>query len=229
MPSDQDMRDDELDIQVTDPDESVDDTQDTKGGEGESDAEVQVTLDDEVKESKVEKLTPAQENAKRQEEAWLQHVTSGNKEVEDAPKWLQPRLTKRLDNLFQGNESNIQSMVSEEVNRQKAADQEAEDFKSAQSEIPPMTSAQATEFKRRYNELKPVGRGLAIRRALESMGLRDINAESKQMREARGDMSLPKSGQSSVSKADPKTIGGVPVDVINDEKKWAELVRTGGQ
>jgi len=229
MPSEQDMNGDELDLQVTPDNEPADDTQDTPAnGEGEGGPEAVVELEEETPpaQPKVEKLTPAQEQARKQEEAWFQNVLDGKKKVEEAPTWLQPRLNKRLEDISEAPDTG--SAVSQEVSRQLAEKQEADDFAAAKAEIPPMNAAQAKEFRERYSALKPAGRALAVRTALEAMGISKSIEAAEKRGIAKGKMSFPRSGQPPVRKPETKLIGGVPEDVINDEKKWNEYVRTNG-
>lgn len=226
MPSDEGQDGDELDLQVT-PDAPADDTQATRD-EGEGESEAMVELEETPEQPKVEQLTPAQEQAKKQEEAWFQNVIEGKKKVEEAPTWLQSRLNKRLESISEAPETD--SAVSKEVARQLAQKNENDDFNAAKAEIPPMNSAQAKEFKERYAQLKPAGRALAVRTALEAMGITSKRVEDAERRGiAKGKMSFPKSGQPAVRKQESQLVGGIPSDVVNDEKKWAELVRTGGQ
>ena len=231
MPSDQDMQDDELQTEVIDPNESVDDTQDTpanSGDEGESETETKVELEKDQPESQVDKqLSPAEKSARIQEESWLQNVLEGKKAVKDAPTWLQPRLNKRLEEV--SNPVNTESTVEKEVQKALAKQQEDSDFKALQSKIPPLTPAQNRELQERYQSLKPAGRVVALRNAMDAMGLSERIADAEKRGIAKGKMSLPRSGQPAVRKQDSKLVGGVPLDVVTDEAKWAELVRTGGQ
>ena len=225
MPSDQDTKADELDLIVDDAtakDESVDDTQDTLlEGEGESD-----TVLDLEKESEqtVDKLSPAEEQAQRQEDAWMLKVTSGKAKVEDAPSWLQGRLNNKLDVV-------AKTPDTEAVIR-KVLDKERSDatFKELQSTIPKLTTAQANELKERYKALRPAGKVAALQASLDAMGLSQDLSESEERRIAKGNMSLPRSGQPSVrNSVQPKSIGGVPADTITDDAKWNEMIRQGNQ
>ena len=96
MPSNE-QSGDELQLEVIPEAESNTGSQDTNG-EGETET---VILDD----TQSNKLTPAQENAKRQEETYLNRI-SGEEinpktdlpyEIEDAPKWLQPKLMEHFN------------------------------------------------------------------------------------------------------------------------------------
>ncbi len=218
MPSDQDTEADELQLEVTPQDESVDDTQTTPGGEGESDA----VLDLETVERKVDKLTPAEEQAKLQEDAWMLKVTSGKASVEDAPKWLQARLNAKL-------EATGKAPETEEVVR-KVLEKEREDaeFKELQAQIPTLTAKQAAELTERYKTLRPAGKVAALRATLDAMGLSQKLKDAEARGLAKGKMSLPRSGQPSVKKSE-QLVGGVPADVIADDKKWNEMIRQGQQ
>lgn len=216
MPSDQDTTGDELQLEVTSEAETVEDTQDTNG-EGESE-DTQVQL--ETGESEVDKLTPAEENAKRQEEAWLSKVISGKAQVEDAPKWLHGRLEARLEATNKVPET--EEVVKQVLEREK----EAQEFKSLQGQIPKLTAAQAKELQDRFNALKPAGKVVALKAALDAMGLSQKIKEAEQRGVAKGRMSLPQSGQPPVRKPE-KVVGGVPLDIVHDDRKWNEMIRNG--
>lgn len=215
MPSGQNTGGDELDLEVITEDESAEDTQYIQEDEGESEE-----LNLETEEAQVDKLSPAEENARKQEEAWLNKVISGNAAVEDAPKWLQGRLNKRLDAVEKAPDT-------EEVVR-KVLEKEREDaeFQERKSQIPKLTPAQAKEFTERYNQLRPAGKLAALNTVIELMGLSQKMREAEQRGIAKGRMSLPRSGQPAVRKSD-QVVGGVPMDVIQDDKKWNEMIRTG--
>ena len=217
MPNGQDTTEDELQLEVISETESAEDTQATENGEGESETEVELNL--ETDESKVDKLSPAEENAKRQEEAWLGKVTSGKANVEDAPGWLQKRLNARLEATDKVPET------EEVVKKVLTQEREAAEFKAEQASIPKLTALQAQELKSKFAELKPLGNVKALRLAKELLGLSSKVKEAEERGIAKGRMSLPRSGQPSVKKSGQ--VGGVPLDVIHDEKKWNDLVRNG--
>jgi hypothetical protein len=216
MPS-EDTTGDELQLEVIPDTEPSADTQTTVTGEEESE-EVQANL--ETEEPKVDKATPAEENAKRQEEAWLGKVVSGKAEVEDAPKWLQGRLNTRLETI------NKIPETEEVVKKVLTQEREAQEFTDLQKQIPKLTPLQARELQDRFAELKPLGKSKALRTALDLMGLSQKIKDAETRGVAKGRMSLPKSGQPSVRKSD-QVVGGVPLEVINDDKQWNEMIRKG--
>lgn len=211
---------DELELQVIEDGESVVDPQATPDGEG----EVTTVLDLEVSEPKADKLTPAQEQAERQVEAWLQKVTSGAAKIEDAPGWVQKRLNTALE--LEAKQPEIEEVVRKTLERERAN----AEFKELQAQIPPLTPAQASELKERFNALKSPGKeALVLRTLLDAMGLSQKVKEAEQRGIAKGRLSLPPSGQPAGRKAEQRIIGGVPEDVINDDKKWNEAVRAGSR
>jgi len=216
MPNDQATNDDELQLEVTSEDESVEDTQDSDNAEGESE-DTQVQFEEEPQ---TDKLSPAEENAKRQEEAWLGKIISGKAEVSDAPKWLQGRLDSRL-------EATNKIPETEDVIR-KVLEKEREDdkFKELQTKIPKLSPAQAKELNERYKTLRPAGKVVALQNALDAMGLSEKVREAEMRGITKGKMSLPVSGQLPVRKSE-QAVGGVPLDVVHDDKKWNEMVRRG--
>lgn len=208
---------DELQLEVISESDGVEDTQ-TTDGEGESE---DTKLNLETEEQKVDKLTPAQEQAQRQENTWLNNVIAGKKTVEEAPQWLQARLNARL-------EATNKAPDTEELVK-KILEKEREDglFKELQSQIPKLTAAQAQELQERFNSLKVAGRVIALKSALDAMGLSQKLKEAEQRGVAKGRMSLPRSGQPSVRKSE-QLVGGVPLSVIQDNKAWHEMLRNGG-
>lgn len=216
MSNAQDTDADELQLEVTAEAESAVDSQNSQEAEGEHDAVINLEKDDQ----KVDKLSPAQEQAQRQEEAWLLKVTSGKANVEDAPKWLQARLNSKLEATDET--PDIEAVVQ----RSLAKEREDAEFKDLQSQIPALTQSQADELQERYKALRPAGRVAALRATLDAMGLSSKLKEAEARGIAKGKMSLPRSGQPAVKKSD-NLIGGVPEDVINDDKKWAEYVARG--
>ena len=214
MPSDQDTDSNELDLQVMEEDESVDDTQTTLEGEGESDA----VLNLETEEQKVDKLSPADEQAKKQEEAWLLKVASGKASISDAPAWLQKRLNTRLEA--------SESQPDTEAVVRKVLEKEREDaeFKALQAEIPALSQAQATELNERFKTLRPAGKVVALRAALDAMGISQKVKEAEQRGIAKGKMSFPRSGQPAVKNMG-KTISGVPLSTVQDNKAWNKLFK----
>lgn len=218
MSSIQDTESDELQLEVIDDTESGDDTQDTeKDGEGESETELNLETDE-----KVVKQTPAEENAKRQEESWLNKIVSGKAEVDDAPNWLQARLNKRLE------AANNVPDTEEVVKRVLIKEREDAEFQTLQSQIPKLNSVQAQELQERFAKLKPLGKVEALKTALDLMGLSSKTKEAEMRGIAKGRMSLPTSGQPSVKKSS-QSVGGVPLDVIRNDKAWNEMIREGQQ
>jgi len=194
MPSEMNTEVDELQLEVIDNGESQAGSQDTEG-EGETE-KVQVNLEKDDTQSN--KLTPAQENAKRQEETYLNRIsgeeinpkTEKPYEIEDAPKWLQPKLKEQL---FAKNE-----VPETEAVVKKVLEQEREDvqFKEIQSQIPKLTPTQAQELQDKYKDLKVLGKVKALQLALDLMGLSREVKEAEMRGVAKGKMSLPKSGNS---------------------------------
>lgn len=217
MSSTQITPDDELQVDIIES-ESGDDSQTTPvEGEGETEVEVQL----ETEEPKVEKLSPAEENAKRQEEVWLNKVLNGKAEVEDAPKWLQPRLESRLDSTTKVPET------AEVVKKVLEQERENAEFKALQGQIPKLTQAEANELQMRFNTLKAAGKVVALQAAMDAMGLSQKVREAEQRGVAKGRMSIPSSGLPSVRKPEQATVGGVPVDVIADDKEWNKMMQQG--
>lgn len=220
MPNGQDIEDDELqlDVEDTSETESDEDTQTTdkeKDGEGESEEELNLETDE-----KVEKLSPAEENAKRQLDAWYSKVVAGKAKVEDAPKWLQKGLNGRLEAI------NEEPNIDQKITQVLAKKEEDQEFKSLQSQIPKLTKEQAEQLTEKFAELKPIGKVKALRTALELMGLSEKMREAEKRGIAKGRTSIPVSGQPSVKRSN-QSVGGVPLDVIRDDKKWNKAVREG--
>jgi antitoxin component HigA of HigAB toxin-antitoxin module len=216
MPSEISIDSNELEIDIEE-DESSDDDQTTGNGEEDKETALNLEIDE-----KVAKQTPAEENAKRQEESWLNKVITGKADVSDAPTWLQGRLNARLE------ATNKTPETEEVVKKILAAEREATEFKSLQSQIPKLNSAQAQELQERFAKLKPLGKVEALRTALDLMGLSSKTKEAEMRGIAKGRMSLPMSGQPSVKKSG-QSVGGVPLDVIHDDKKWNAMIRSGQQ
>lgn len=215
MPSEKSIDSNELELTIEE-DESSDDTQNSDA-EGESETELNLEIDE-----KVAKQTPAEENAQRQVDSWVNKVINGKAEVEDAPKWLQARLNAKLE------ATNNVPETAEVVKKVLAEEREAAEFKSLQSQIPKLNSAQAQELQERFAKLKPLGKVEALRTALDLMGLSSKTKEAEMRGIAKGRMSLPMSGQPSVKKSG-QSVGGVPLDVIHDDKKWNAMIRSGQQ
>lgn len=210
MPSDQDIKDGELDLKVTTEDESVDDTQDTgDNGEGESGT----VLEDE---QQVEKLSPAEENRKKQLEVWSANVASGAKKLEDAPSWVQKELTK--PSAVSGDELELK------IAKVLAKQQEDLEFKELQSKIPALSPVQAQELRERYRALNGAGKVAALRAAMDAMGLSEKVKEAEERGIAKGRMSLPKSGQPVVRKSE-QSVAGVPLNVITNNAEWNKFMK----
>ena len=210
--------DDELDIPVIPDAESGVDAQLTGEGEGES---TDSSVDLEEKDAKVDsKPSPAEENARRQEEAWLSKVVEGKSKVEDAPAWLQKRLNARLDNVKEAPKT--EDVVKQILEKER----KSLEFKDLQKQIPPLTKEQAAELKERYSQLKGADNVAALRTVLDAMGLSKKLKEAEARGVAKGKIALPRSGQPAVRKSE-QAVGNVPLDVIHDEKKWRQMIRDG--
>jgi hypothetical protein len=219
MPSDNTEGDElQLNVEATEDSETADDAQATEDGEGGSEEKLNLQTADE----EVDKPSPAEEQAKRQEEAWLNKVISEKAKVEDAPKWLQARLNARLEATGKTPET------EEVVKKVLAQERENQDFQTLQNQIPTLTASQAKELQERFAELKPLGKVKALKTALDLMGLSSKVKEAEQRGAAKARTSLPKSGRPSVRVSD-QAVGGVPLDVIHDDKKWNEMIRKGQQ
>lgn len=218
MPSDELTTGDELQLDVIPETEVLEDTQSTTG-EGESE-ENGVTLNLESEDAQVDKRTPAEINAQKQEDAWLTKVTTGKANVEDAPQWLHARLNARLE------ATNNVPETEEVVKKVLEQEREAQEFKNLQAQIPQLTEAQAKELQERFNTLKPAGKVVALKAAMDAMGLSQAVKEAEARGIAKGRISLPVSGQPPVRRTE-QIIGGVPADVITDDKKWREMIRQG--
>lgn len=217
MPSEQDTKADELQLEVIAESESAEGSQDTQESEGETETQVQL----ETEEPTAERLSPAAENAKKQEEAWLSKVISGKAQVEDAPKWLHARLEARLE------ATNNVPETEEVVKKVLEQEREASEFKALQGQIPKLTATQAKELTDRFNSLKAAGKVVALKAALDAMGLSQKVREAEMRGVAKGRMSIPSSGQPSVRKASKETIGGVPANVLSDEREWNKMIQQG--
>lgn len=210
MLNEENTKDSELDLQVTTDGESLESSQ-TTDGEGEN-GDSSLILEDEPK---VEKLSPAEENAQRQVDHWLLEVTAGRKKFEDAPTWVQKRMSPKLE-ATQDIESVVQNALAKE--------REDQEFKELQSSIPALTEAQAKELQERYRLLKPAGKVVALRNALDAMGLSSKLKEAEQRGIAKGKVSLPRSGQPSVKKSEPVIEGtNIPLNVVQDNKAFRKL------
>jgi hypothetical protein len=218
MSDDTNTTGDELDLVISES-ESNADSQDTQESEGESgDAQVQL----ETEEPQKEKLSPAQLNAKRQEETWLNRVSTAHineetgkpYEIEDAPKWLQNKLLARLD-------GPAPEEVAKKVFEQERQKQE---FKELQKQIPALTATQAKQLQDKFAELKPLGNVVALRNALEILGLGQKMKEAEQRGINKARQSLPKSGLSKVKDSE-QVVGNVPLSTVTDPKKWDEMIR----
>lgn len=217
MPNGQDIEGDELQLEVIPETESAEDTQATDNGEGESE---EVELQFEQEEAQGDKLSPQEENAKRQEDAWLNKVISGKSNVEDAPKWLQNRLNARLE------ATNKVPETEEVVKKVLEREREEQEFQAEQKNLPKLTTLQAKQLQDKFAELKPLGKVKALRLAKELLGLSSKVKEAEARGIAKGRMSLPQSGHPSVKRSN-QAVGGVPIDVIHDDKKWNEMIRNG--
>jgi len=204
---------DELEIDIAE-DESVVDTQNTDEGEGESDA----VIDPEEGDEEVVKLTPAEENAKRQEDAWVNKITSSKASVEDAPSWLHSRLNAKLD--ATAKVPNTEEVVRRTLEKER----EQAEFQILKAEIPQLTPAQAKELKQRYKTLRPAGKVAALKAALDAMGLSKAVRDAEARGIAKGKVSFPRSGQPSVSRSE-KSVGGVPIKVVRSDADWNKMVR----
>ncbi len=217
MSSDMISGGDELQLEVIPETESTDGTQDSGNAEGELTEEIRLeTGEEEVK------LSPQEENAKHQEDVWLNKVIAGKANVEDAPSWLQKRLTARLDATGKVPET------AEVVKKVLTQERQAQEFQDLQKQIPPLTQTQAKELQEKFAKYKPLGNVEALKTALELMGISSKVKEAEARGIAKGRLTFPKSGQPSVKRSG-QVVGGVPLDVINDDKKWNEMIRTGAR
>jgi len=219
MSSTQDTKADELEIDIAE-DESGNDSRTIENNEGEQeDSELNLEVQEEAP---VDKLSPAEAHAKQQEEAWLSKVISGKSDVTDAPSWLHARLNTRLEST--NNAPNTEDVVKKILEQER----EENEFKNLQSEIPKLTPLQAKELQERFSSLKSAGKVVALRASLDAMGLSQKLKDAEAKGIAKGRMSIPRSGQPSVRKSD-QSVGGVPLNVINDDKAWNKMIRTGKQ
>jgi hypothetical protein len=219
MPNAQDTEGDELHLEVIPEAESDVDRQTTSDGEG-GDVETTVKLEEDDGPA-AKKPTPNEESAKRQEESWLANVIAGKKKVEDAPKWLQPKISSRLETI--GNAPKTEEIVKQAI----AKERKSLEFKDLQKQIPPLTREQAKELTDRYNALKGADNVSALRTVLDAMGLSQKIKEAEARGVAKGKISLPRSGQPAVRKQESELVGGVPKDVIHDEQKWRKMIQSG--
>lgn len=212
----QNTEDYELDLQVISEDESDGNTQTTNDGEEES-ADSSVNLTEDVT---AEKLSPAEISAKQQEDSWLVKVISGKSEVKDAPQWLQSKINSRLEAM------NAPQNTEEIVKQALAKERKAQEFSDEQKKIPLLTKTQAKELEERYSQLKGADNVVALRTVLDAMGLSQKIREAEARGIAKGKISMPRSGQPAIRQSD-ESIGGVPLDVIHDDKKWNQMIRQG--
>lgn len=213
MVNEESTLDSELDLQVTPDSESLETSQTTPEGEGEiEDSQLNLETD----EPKADKATLAEQNAQRQVDHWLSEVSSGRKKFEDAPQWVQKRMSPALEGKTPNLEQAVQSALAKE--------REEESFKELQSQIPALTAEQAKELQERYKILRPAGKVAALKASLDAMGLGSKLKEAEQRGVAKGRVSLPKSGQPSVKKSE-QTIDGVPTSVITNNAAWNKMVK----
>lgn len=203
--------DSELELVTTDS-ESIDSPQ-TTDGEGEAE-DSQLNL--ETDESKADNASSAEQNAQRQVDHWLSEVSSGKKKLEDAPGWVQ----KRMSPILEGKTPNLEEAVQNAL----AKEREDETFKELQAQIPALTAEQAKELQERYKTLRPAGKVAALKASLDAMGLNSKLKEAEQRGIAKGRVSLPRSGQPSVKKSEPM-IDGVSQSTIQDNKAWNQLMK----
>lgn len=218
MLNDENTQDGEsLELEITADSESLESSQTTDDGEGEIGDS---SLNLETSEPKVDKLTPAEENAQRQVDHWLLEVSSGRKKFEDAPNWVQKRMSPALEGKTPDIEQVVQSALEKERENQR--------FKELQATIPALTPSEAKELQERFNLLRPAGKVVALQNALDAMGLGSKLKQAEQRGIAKGRMSLPRSGQPSVKKSE-QSIDGVPLKVITNDAEWNKMVKSQGQ
>ena len=219
MVNEESTLDSELQLEVTPDSESLETSQGSSNAEGEiEDSQLNLETD----EPKADKANLVEENAKKQVEHWLVEVTAGRKSIEDAPGWVQKRMTAKL-------EAEPQKIsVQDEVQKSLEAERETAEFKSIQDSIPQLTATQAKELQERFKQLRPAGKVIALRTALEAMGLSSKSKEAEQRRIAKGNMSLPRSGQSSVRKSE-QTVDGVPLSTITSDAEWNRMHKAAAQ
>lgn len=218
MLNDENTQDSEsLELEITADSESLESSQTTDDGEGEIGDS---SLNLETSEPKVDKLTPAEENAQRQVDHWLLEVSSGRKKFEDAPGWVQKRMSPALEGKTPDIEQVVQSALEKERENQR--------FKELQATIPALTPSEAKELQERFNLLRPAGKVVALQNALDAMGLGSRLKQAEQRGIAKGRMSLPRSGQPSVKKSE-QSIDGVPLKVITNDAEWNKMVKSQGQ
>jgi len=216
MLNEETTKDSELDLQVTTDSESPDSSQSSEFTEGENE-DSQLNL--ETDKSQVDKLTPAEEQAKRQEEHWMLEVSSGRKELEDAPAWIQKRITPRLEGSAPDTEEVVRKVLEKE--------REDAQFQELQATIPALTPQQAQELQDRYKTLRPAGKLVALAAALDAMGISSKLKEAEQRGVAKGRVSLARSGQPSVKKSED-TVQGVPRSLIQDNAAFDKFIKNAG-
>lgn len=220
MPN-QDQVSDELgDIQVIEDTESAVDDNVTEEKENSEQSSQELHLEEDA--TTDSKLSPAEISAKQQEDSWLAKVIAGKSTVEQAPKWLQSKINSRLEVI--GNAPKTEEIVKQALEKER----KVQEFKDLQKQIPPLTPTQAKELKQRYSQLKGADNVAALKTVLEAMGLTPKPKEIEAREIAKGKITLPRSGQPAVRKSETK-VGNVPLDVIQDEKKWKQFIREGEQ
>lgn len=212
MLNEADTEDGKLELQVTPSGESLESSQ-TTDGEGENGDS---SLNLEIEEPKVEKLSTAEENAERQVEHWLLEVSSGKKKLEEAPTWVQKRMASRLEGKTPDIEQAVQNALAKE--------REDQTFKELQAQIPALTEDQAKELQERFKSLRPAGKVVALQNALDAMGLSSKLKDAEMRGIAKGKVSLPRSGQPSVKKSE-QSIDGIPLSTISDNAAWNKMMK----
>lgn len=217
MPNMVDPNNDELELDIVSESEPVD-AQTTDNGEGEK---TELQLEESNAQVPSKPLTPAEQSALVQEEAWIKNIIEGKKDVDEAPKWLQSRLQKRLDSISKvpAIEEVAREVAQKEIQRQ----QEESAFYDLQKSIPPLSSTDAAQLKAKYAELRPLGKVKALEVAMQVLGISMDKQEEAGIQKARGRMSLPPS--SSVPRNNNKDD---LVSVAKDQKRWKDFVKSQG-
>lgn len=179
----------DLDAESNTDDDQKDQEDDSKSeSEKGEEKEEKLDLDDEGgdKTEKDSKKSVAEENRQKQISVWEDKIDSGEKDISEAPKWIQKKLN------LKEKEEEVAVDLDAIVDKKLAEKQEKRDFKSLkdQLEAMPLTIAQKKELNAEFADLKggmPKSKALAT--AIKIAG---IDMEQKDKR--RADMAVGKAG-----------------------------------
>lgn len=198
MSDDMTHEDDDLDLDIDQNDADTDSANDTEEEEESSeDEQEQDDLELEDSQDKI-KSSKAEENKRKQVEAWASKIESGKATMDDLPvnlKWLLPDLKDRLG---QGLEKQVDTPDVKEVVKQAIAEERANArFEAIQNELKQsdLTASQRDTLKTKYSALRE--RGLSKLDAVElAMEVAQIDLNELSLEGSRRAMRLPRPGTS---------------------------------